>query len=194
MSSATRKKTSQHPNLIKALSFPLRARIFRIISEREASPSEIAREMDHDLSNTCHHINVLVELGCAKEVRTEQRRGFIEHFYRAIEKPWVDGTEWDGTPKEIRQSFLGEIVEMEIADRRAALEGGTIGGDSNFVLARDRYLVDEEGYTRIREIMDQALKDVAEEEGKSAERRAGSDDEGVHMAISLACFKVPADS
>lgn len=150
--------------------------------------------MDHDLSNTCHHINVLVELGCAKQVRTEQRRGFVEHFYRAVEKPWVDEAEWDDTPEEIRNSFLGEIVEMEIADRRAALEAGTIGGDSNFVLARDRYLVDEEGYTRIREIMDQALKDVAEEEGKSAERRASSKGEGVSMAVSLACFRIPGDS
>jgi DNA-binding transcriptional ArsR family regulator len=66
--------------LAKALSHPLRARIFAILNEQVASPNEMAEMIGEPLPNVSYHARVLVDLGCIELVRTAQRRGAIEHY------------------------------------------------------------------------------------------------------------------
>jgi DNA-binding transcriptional ArsR family regulator len=68
--------------LAKALSHPLRARIFAIVNEQVASPNEVADMLGEPLPNVSHHTRVLVGLECIELVRTARRRGAVEHYYR----------------------------------------------------------------------------------------------------------------
>ncbi len=192
MPRTTRKEATQAQNLIKALSYPLRAEIFRIISERgKISPKEIAKELDEGLPTVSHHVRVLAELNCIEGVDQVPRRGAIEHFYVATSKPWIDTADWDAMPKTVRNGFLGEIVELFLGDCVAALKEGSIGEDANFVLARDRLMVDEEGLTEGREIVDRALQELADVEARSSERLAESGETGLTVALAQAWFRLP---
>jgi len=71
--------------LAKALIHPLRALALSILSEEATSPNRIAKKLDANVSNVAYHVKVLKELGFIELVETRQRRGAIEHFYRATE-------------------------------------------------------------------------------------------------------------
>jgi hypothetical protein len=137
-------------------------------------------------------MNVLVKLGCAEEVDSTPRRGAIEHFFRATLRPMVSVEDWELLPTEIRQSFLSEIVEMEIADRAASLQAGLVGSDENFVLVRDTHVLDEQGLTEMREAMEALTRDVLPGiEAQSLQRLQDRSEPGIAVASSQGLFKVP---
>jgi DNA-binding transcriptional ArsR family regulator len=80
--------------LPKALSHPLRAQALTILNERVASPSEIAETLGAGLEHVGYHLRVLRDLGCIELVDTVRRRGFTEHYYRAVERPYLTDREW----------------------------------------------------------------------------------------------------
>lgn len=80
-------KASSDERLSKALSHPLRARALPIFGEGAVSPNQVAKRLNVDVSHLAYHIRVLRKLGLIELVRTKQRRGALEHFYRAIDSP-----------------------------------------------------------------------------------------------------------
>ena len=77
-------------NRIRAMSHPTRAAILRILAERTASPVEMARELEEELSNVSYHAKQLVHFECAELVGIRPVRGALEHFYRATERHLID--------------------------------------------------------------------------------------------------------
>lgn len=71
--------------LLKALAHPLRARALPLFADGPISPIQVARQLEVDVSHIAYHIRVLRNLGFIELVETRQRRGALEHFYRAIE-------------------------------------------------------------------------------------------------------------
>lgn len=75
----------------KALAHPLRARALPLFGDRPRSPNDVASQLGVDVSLLAYHIRVLRKLGCIELVETKQRRGALEHFYRAVQ-PATGGT------------------------------------------------------------------------------------------------------
>src|SRR3954451_15008353 len=67
----------------KALAHPLRARILQRLGERVASPADLAAELGAPLGVVSYHVRMLSNYDCVELVRTEPRRGALQHFYRA---------------------------------------------------------------------------------------------------------------
>jgi DNA-binding transcriptional ArsR family regulator len=136
---------------IKALAHPLRWRIVEALVERsEASPVELARLLDQPLATVSHHIRVLRDLGSIELTRTEQRRGAIEHYYRALMPAFVDDEQWELIPTMLRRGVSGQLF------RRIIGEAATAGSEGAFDVAGshlDRMIV---------ELDDQAWQDVSE--------------------------------
>ena len=65
-----------------------------VLSERVASPSELAAEQEAVVSDVAYHVRVLRELGLIKLVNTRQVRGATEHFYRSIAQSHLDDDLW----------------------------------------------------------------------------------------------------
>jgi len=72
--------------LLKALAHPLRAKALPLFAEGTVSPIQVARQLDVDVSHLAYHIRVLRQLGLIELVETRQRRGALEHFYRATDR------------------------------------------------------------------------------------------------------------
>src|SRR4051794_1505977 len=111
--------------LAKALSHPLRQRILQRLNEGGVrSPNELSRELGDPLGNVSYHVRILRELDCVELVRTEQRRGALEHYYRATAEPWLDDKQWARLPAAFRRKTLGrtlgEILESASAASREA--------------------------------------------------------------------------
>jgi len=133
MSTGTERRRASE-NRIRAMSHPLRAAILRILSERTASPAEMARELGAELSNVSYHAKQLVAFGCAELVDIQVVRGALEHFYRATELPLVDVEEWLVLDEQGLQELLEahertrlEILEIEARSTARLAEAGETG-------------------------------------------------------------------
>lgn len=78
---------SLDPRLAKALSNDVRAHALRLIVAAPTSPKAISEELGLDLRSVAYHVRVLKKLGCIEPAETHQRRGAVEHVYRAAD--WV---------------------------------------------------------------------------------------------------------
>src|SRR3954462_14032910 len=80
--------------IAKALAHPLRARILQRLGERIASPGELAVELGASLGVVSYHVRALHDYDCVELVRTEPRRGALQHFSRATARPNLDEDQW----------------------------------------------------------------------------------------------------
>jgi len=69
------------PAQLRAISDPLRSTILDLVLERAATVSELAAAVGRPKSSVAHHVNVLVEAGMLRVVRTRRVRAIEERFY-----------------------------------------------------------------------------------------------------------------
>jgi DNA-binding transcriptional ArsR family regulator len=69
------------PRQLRALADPLRATILDLLLERAATVAELAAAVGRPKSTVAHHVNVLVDAGMLRVVRTRRVRAVDERFY-----------------------------------------------------------------------------------------------------------------
>jgi DNA-binding transcriptional ArsR family regulator len=184
------------PNLAKALSHPLRMRILTILGQRVASPVELAGELDVPLNNLSYHVRTLLDLGCIELVRTEPRRGTLEHFYRAIERPIISADEWSAIPLTVRRAIADGVLTQIAKDlKSAAGRGGFDRADVH--LTRTPLALDEQGWEELggltSELLEKAMEIQAASAGRIAKRKdKGDEDADTFTAtLSMLLFEQP---
>ena len=181
------------PRIAKALSHPMRARILRILNERVASPNEIAEMIDERLPNVSYHVRALLDLGCIELVDTAQRRGAIEHYYRAIVRPFFSDSDWKRIPRSGRQAISDTLLHGIWDDVSGAIEAGAFDSRTDRHLAHTPMLLDEQGWSEIARVMARALGEVEKIESQSARRLKKSKESGVPTSVVLMQFETPAE-
>jgi DNA-binding transcriptional ArsR family regulator len=190
MSTKTQRRKATE-NRIKAMSHPLRASILRHLTERTASPAEMARELDEELSNVSYHTKQLVEFECAELVSTRPVRGALEHFYRATERHLIDTEEWDELNPLVAEDILCEIMQKSVDDFVVSRRAGVVGADKNFHLTRTLLVLDEEGMNEALEAQERARLEIQEIAARSAARMIDSGAKGINVSSSQGLFKMP---
>ncbi|HEX6152111.1 MAG TPA: helix-turn-helix domain-containing protein [Solirubrobacterales bacterium] len=191
MSTKTQRRKATE-NRIKAMNHPLRASILRILADRTASPAEMARELDEELSNVSYHTKQLVEFECAELVSTRPVRGALEHFYRATERHLLVMEEWEELDPVMKEDLVCEFMQKILDDFVASARAGIIGSDENFHLTRTPLVLDSEGLREALEIHERARLEILEVEARSAARMVESGEEGTHASTSQGCFMMPS--
>jgi DNA-binding transcriptional ArsR family regulator len=191
MSTKTQRRKATE-NRIKAMSHPLRAAVLRILTERTASPAEMARMLDEELSNVSYHTKQLVEFECAELVSTRPVRGALEHFYRATERHLIDTEEWEELDPVIAEDLVCEFMQKILDDFTASARGKLIGSDKDFHLTRTLLVLDDEGLQEALEAHERARQEIIEIEARSAARMVESGEEGTNVSTGQGCFKVPS--
>lgn len=186
---AERRKATE--NRIKAMSHPLRASVLRILVERTASPAEMARELDEELSNVSYHTKQLVEFECAELVSTRPVRGALEHFYRATERHLIDTEEWEELDPIVAEDLVCEFMQKILDDFTASARAQLVGGDKDFHLTRTPLVLDQEGLHEALEAHERARLEILDIEARSAARMLKSGEEGLNVSSSQGCFKMP---
>jgi DNA-binding transcriptional ArsR family regulator len=179
------------PRIAKALSHPMRARILVILNERVASPNEIAETIDERLPNVSYHVRALLELGCIELVDTAQRRGAIEHYYRAIIRPFFSDRDWKRIPRSARQTISDTALEIVWQDVSDAVKAGTFDGRPDRYLTHSPMVLDEQGWTEMTAVMAKAFAEAEKVESRSAGRLKRSKEDGVPTRVVLMQFESP---
>lgn len=192
MASLQGKKLKQviDPTLAKAFTHPLRGHVWVTLFERGVvSPTEIANELELDVSDVSYHFRELKKRNLIRLVRTVQRRGFDEHFYEPI-APAIDFDDagWMELPAGIRSTFSGEMLRQVIEQLTAALEAGSFDARSRH-LSQTWLMVDEQGWKELMRTLSGALDRVKAIQERCAERRAGSSELGIPVALVMASFE-----
>lgn len=180
------------PRLAKALSHPMRTRILAILNERVASPNEISEMIDERLPNVSYHVRALLDLGCIELVSTAQRRGAIEHYYRAIVRPFFTDRDWKKLPQSGRQAVSDVALQMIWADISDAIESGTFEARPNRHLSRSAVDVDETGWKELHDLLVRTLQETDKIQARSADRIKKSGDDPVPARVVIMHFESPA--
>jgi DNA-binding transcriptional ArsR family regulator len=69
------------PTQLRAIADPLRVMVLDLLLERAATVAELAVAVHRPKSTVAHHVNVLVDAGMLRVVRTRRVRAIDERFY-----------------------------------------------------------------------------------------------------------------
>jgi DNA-binding transcriptional ArsR family regulator len=156
--------------IAKALAHPLRARILQRLGERVASPGDLAVELGAPLGVVSYHVRMLRDYDCVELVRTEPRRGALQHFYRATARPQLDDDQWRTLPSGLRRELAGETVQSVVDDLAQASDAGALD-DPEMVVNRIPLELDERGWRKLNKLLartqEQALQIASESAGRS---------------------------
>ena len=160
--------------LLRAISHPLRHRLLGMLDGRTASPNMLARELGLPLGRVSYHIRLLSDLGAIELVRTEPRRGALEHFYRAVTTVWFSEADWQKLPRSARRGILGQNLQHIFSSVTAAADSGGFERESSVVL-RAPLELDEEGLSELSGLLRDSIDRAREINARAAERRAAGD-------------------
>lgn len=177
--------------LVKSLAHELRAEILAILNERMASPNELAKELDEGLSQVSYHVKVLKDYGVIRLVKTEPRRGAVEHYYRATSRAYLSDRDWHELPKSVREAMSADLFQMILDDVVASLEGEVFDSREDRHMSWTPMMVDAEGWAEINAIIDAALKQILKAQQASVKRLARSKEDGINMSVAMLGYEVP---
>ena len=166
--------------LAKALSHPLRQRILQRLNDAGVrSPNELSRELGDPLGNVSYHVRILRELDCVELVRTEQRRGALEHYYRATAEPWLDDEQWARLPAAFRRKTLGRTLS-EILEGASAASRETGFDHPEVKVDRIELELDEQAWKDIVALLNETHEAALKIQSEAAARRSenGADGDG----------------
>lgn len=182
---------SMETTLAAIVAHPTRAKAFTILTERTASPVEIAQEIGKDVGHVGYHVRKLLQLDLIELVDERPVRGAVEHFYRAIERPVVTEEEFAAQSIEEREVFTRYTLQRHVTDIARAMDEHTVDARINRVITRMPILVDEEGFQELSDLHTEVLERTMEIEARSNERRSTSEEDGIPTVSSSMFFEVP---
>src|ERR1700754_2647836 len=159
--------------IAKALAHPLRARILQRLGERVASPGDLSVELGAPLGVVSYHVRMLRDYDCVELVRTEPRRGALQHFYKATARPNLDEDQWRTLPSGLRRELTGATISDLVSDLGAAADAGSLE-DPEVVLTRTPLELDERGWKKLNKLLAKTLDQAHAIATESAERGSES--------------------
>lgn len=175
--------------LVKALAHPLRVQILMILNERMASPNELSKELEEGLSQVSYHVKVLKDFECIEMVKTEPRRGAVEHYYRATERAYLADRDWENLPDSIKPGVTASVFESIIQDVVGAIEGGTFNARDDVHMSWTPGVVDEQGWSESADLVNETLATLIGIQASSAKRLAKSGEAGIPVTAVLMNFE-----
>lgn len=167
------------------MSHPTRLRAMRILSERVATPREIASALDEPINNVAYHIRVLKRLECIELVQTKQAHGgrVAEHFYKATQRPYWDSDAWAQLDERQKLGVTGAIMHQISEDIAEAMSHGTFNDFDDNHISRSPMIVDQEGWKEVVSLLDQAIEDLMDIQTRVNARNAPEDLLHTHVEI-----------
>jgi len=172
--------------IAKALSHPLRVQLLTILNDRLASPNELSKELDEGLSQISYHVKVLKDFEMIELVKTEPRRGAVEHYYRATSKVYVPSWIAALWPRSIRGTMSASILEEIEQDLVESIEAGLLADRLDEVMTRDSCFFDGQGREEVEEAAAEFFKKFEKAGIDSNRRRRNGEGDGEKIQTTAA--------
>ncbi len=177
--------------LAAACAHPVRTRTLAILGERTASPAEIARELDLDVSKVGYHVNALAEAELVEQVGQRQVRGAIEHYYRARELPFLSDEQEAQLSAADKRTFAETVLSLYVGNAASALDTGVLVARPDHHLTRLAADLDEKGWGDAATAYWDLYERIAAITKEAAARLADSDEEPIRTISYLSLFEAP---
>jgi DNA-binding transcriptional ArsR family regulator len=180
------------PELTAALSHPTRNYVLAILTERIASPKELAKELNRTIRHIGYHLGVLERLDCVELVKTEPVKGkrVVEHFYRATQRPWFDRDAWAEVGKGDKPGITSVIMEAMSSDIAEAVLAGTFNDPDNHI-SRTPMTVDSEGWEEVVTLLTSTLNGLIDIQGRVS-NRSTPETEVKPIKVEIIHFRSPS--
>ena len=178
--------------LAKALAHPLRVRILSSLHKGISSPNQLSQELGEPLGNVSYHVKTLLEFECVELVKTEPRRGAVEHFYRATERAFFSATDWDKIPASARKGISGSILETVGQDATEALVAGTIDARKDSHVSRTPLVLDEKGWKEIAKLLAETVNRASSIQDEATKRLGKDKSDAINTKLAIFHFESPA--
>jgi hypothetical protein len=173
---------------------PLQIQSLTILSERVASPKEIAIELGLSKAKAglvSYHVKELAARGQVELVRTVPVRGANEHFYAAAVPFVALNDDAEKMTIEKRLTLSCWTISCINRDFMHAVEAGTIDERTDRHLTRVPLHLDEQGIGELFVEHDRGYYRTLEIAAESDERRDSSGEEGQAASAIIAGFLLP---
>lgn len=177
--------------LAKALAHPLRVRILSSLHNGISSPNQLAQELEEPLGNVSYHVKTLLEYDCVELVKTEPRRGAVEHFYRATDRAFLSDSDWAKIPASARKGISGALLESIGHSATEAMAAGTIEARSDSHLTETPLQLDKKGWSDLNKVLADAVAKAGAIQKEAAQRLADADGETISTKLAIMHFEVP---
>lgn len=182
--------------LVMALNHPMRVRILTILTERPASPKQLEDLGIDSLTMVAYHCRQLWELRQIEVVEELQKRGAVEHIYRAVNAPIFSNPDWEKFDPIVRRAISAYGVDEIFRDVNAALGAGSFDASTQRHLSRaPSMMLDERAFLEAAAVQNEALERIlgiqeeAEERMEEADEKAKA--EFFPVTAAMACFMMP---
>jgi len=176
--------------LVRAVAHPLRVQILEVLSDHVASPNLLAERLDSGLTDVAYHTRALDRCGCLELVETAQRRGAVEHFYKATPGAFVGDRDWRKVPRSVRGGVSAATLQTFLDKAVAALEAGTLEKHDDTVFRWMPLFLDEEGWKEVVAILEEATNLVLAAHLRSQDRLSESGSRGgISTVVGMASFE-----
>lgn len=180
--------------VVKALGHPTRVRILNVLRDRElASPVELSHELGVALGTVGYHVRRLESLGFIELAKRTQRRGAVEHHYRARQL-LDDSAEESGPAPAPRRSAGGRGTEAVAHARSAQVALGAGGFDAGPAQVDRRAVrLDAQGRGELEGMLTGWQRTLERIADVSARRIARAAEPPAHRCVAvLMGFELPA--
>lgn len=161
--------------------------------EDPASKSDIAKELGIRLNKADYDVGELEKMGLVEPIGTEMRRGQKTTIYRAVMRPILNNEEWAELSQEDRERLVLWTYQLLLRDVAVAWRTRTLQARVESHNTRSPLRVDEQGWIRLNEILDDTQEAVREVEVESVERarEAGDESKLINARAAMFCFEMP---
>ena len=177
--------------LAKALAHPLRVRILTSLHKGVSSPNQLSQELGEPLGNVSYHVKTLLEYDCVELVKTEPRRGAVEHFYCATERAFFSAGDWEKIPASARKGISGSILETVGRDATEALMAGSIDARSDSHISRTPLNLDDKGWSDVTKLLAGTLEKALKIQEESASRLGKKKSDSIGTKLAIFHFESP---
>lgn len=177
-------------HLNRLLSNPVMLETFIDLIEKDGSPSDVSKRLEIKFPKVNYAVEQLEDMGLIEEVRTEKRRGQDAHIYRAVMRPIFKAEEWEELPQIERERLVTWVFQLFMRDVVLAWAAGILQARVDTHTSRSLLKVDEQGWGKVKKILDDALGAVREVEVESADRLREAGDDGELILARAAMFLI----
>jgi DNA-binding transcriptional ArsR family regulator len=188
LSKRAKPRTNLQRRLSKSVASGIRIDILRILNERVASPKELAAILGEGLSHVSYHIANLRDNGSLVLVKTEQRRGAVEHYYRATSWPFVSDEDARELPQTTREEISATVLQAIFSEALGALQSGDLDARVERHVSWLPMDLSEAGVGEVLALLEETLEKGQEIAARDAERREETGEDGGGFIFSILGF------
>ncbi len=158
-----------------------------------ASKSDIARELGIKLNKADYDVGELEKMGLVEPIGREVRRGQPTTIYRAVMRPVFSSEEWGELSQDERERYALWVQQLLLRDIAVAWHARTFQARAESHTSRSPLRVDEQGWVKLNERLDDLLTLGREVEVESVARarEAGDESKLINTRVAMFSFEMP---